>query len=367
MSRWIAILAHEGIWTPARRKMSRAVDRLVERLTIRRLARSRWAADGRPVFLLLTHRAGGGTERHVRELAGALRDEGIRPVLVRPSSTSAGGVLWQECDDRGRITWCRETNSEPRALEPLLDLLHPAHAHVHQMMGLPEAILTLLVERGVPYDVTVHDYHTICPRVNLIGDLGIYCGEPDAAGCNHCLARLGDDQGRPVTESISAWRDRSGRVLAGARRVFVPSGDAFRRMSAFPGLHQNLRLRPHPESLPEDVSPVAARLDRRRDGARGLDRHDRRRQGVRPAARLRFDARRRRLPLEFHVIGTTDCDRLPRADGECPCHGPLSGRRSVQTPGASASARGLRAVGLPRVIHVHTVGGDGGAALCRLF
>ena len=55
------------------------MDRLVEHLTIRRLARSRWAADGRPVFLLLTHRAGGGTERHVRELAGSFGMKAFGP------------------------------------------------------------------------------------------------------------------------------------------------------------------------------------------------------------------------------------------------------------------------------------------------
>ena len=36
----------------------------------------------KPVFLLISHRGGGGTERHVRELATALKLEGVRPCLV---------------------------------------------------------------------------------------------------------------------------------------------------------------------------------------------------------------------------------------------------------------------------------------------
>ena len=305
MSRLVAVLAREGILTPVRRKMSRAAGRIVERWRIRRLARRRWKADGRAVFLLLSHRSGGGTERHVRELVAALRGEGVRPVLVRPSLR--GRVVWEESDDSGRVVWCRESASDPGSAEQVLDLLAPVHAHVHHLIGLPEAILNFLIERGVPYDWTIHDYYTICPRVNLIGERGTYCGEPDEAGCNRCLARVGDDQGRPVPESIAAWRKRWGRLLVGARRVFVPSLDVFRRMEKyFPGL--SLRLRPHPESLPSYEGSAASLFDGESvrvvllgtiTQVKGSDR----------LLACAGDARQRRLPLEFYVIGATDRDR----------------------------------------------------------
>ena len=96
-------------------------------------------------------------------------------------------------------------------------------------MGLPAAILNLLIERGVPYDWTIHDYYTICPGVNLIGERGTYCGEPDQAGCNRCLARVGDDQGRPVPESIAAWR---GKLRPHARRRAASSRSALSMPSA---------------------------------------------------------------------------------------------------------------------------------------
>ena len=97
--------------------------------------------------------------------------------------------------------------------ERLLEWLEPVHAHVHHVMGVPIELIDLLAEQGVPFDWTIHDYYTICPRVNLINGEHSYCGEPDEAGCNRCLARLGDDQGRPVATSIESWRDGFARRL----------------------------------------------------------------------------------------------------------------------------------------------------------
>ena len=137
-----------------------------------------------------------------------------------------------------------------------LILLRPAHAHVHHLMGLPEVLMDLLVEHGVPYDWTVHDYYTICPRVNLIGAGGKYCGEPDAGSCNRCLASLGDDQGRPVIGddhrlARAVWPP-SGRCAAGLRpqRGCSPAAGAiFRRPAG--------TVRPHAEALPSLESLAA--------------------------------------------------------------------------------------------------------------
>ena len=169
-------------------------------------------------------------------------------------------------------------------------------------------------ERAITYDWTIHDYHSICPRVNLIGSGGRYCGEPDEAACDRCLARLGDDQGRAVSDSISAWRTRSAGRLARCRRVFAPSADVVRRLKRyFPEV--DVALRPHEESLPR-IESLAAPL---RDGepvrvavigtlvsVKGADR-------LLECAR---DARSRELPLEFHVIGRTDRRRAALAPGQ---------------------------------------------------
>jgi hypothetical protein len=117
---------------------------------------------------------------------------------------------------------------------------------------------------------------------------------------------LGDDSGRPVIEGIAAWRERSAGRLAGARRVFSPSVDVSRRLERyFP--NRDLTLRPHPETLPameslaaplEDGESVRVAVIGTLVAIKGAER-------VLACAQ---DARVRRLPLEFHIVGSTDRD-----------------------------------------------------------
>ena len=94
-----------------------------------------WVADGRPVFLFINHRCGGGTEQHVRDLSIELRGEGVRVVVVRPSRP--GFLVWEERDENNRAAWCRESTVEPASMKRLLEVLEPVHAHVHHVIGVP--------------------------------------------------------------------------------------------------------------------------------------------------------------------------------------------------------------------------------------
>jgi glycosyltransferase involved in cell wall biosynthesis len=264
-----------------------------------------WTSTERPVFWLLSHQGGGGVERHVRDLAAALRAEGVRPVLVRPVGGST--ILWEELDHRGRVVWRRKKSAARRAFEAMYRRHAPVHAHFHHLMGLPRDLPDWLAEWRLPYDWTVHDYFPICPRAHLHRPSGTYCGEPDRAGCDTCLSRLGDYRGNSVTESITSWRDRFARQLSGARRVFGPSEDVRRRLSRYyPRL--DVVMRPHFETLP-DLSSTITRL-RGDETVRVLVLGSVVRvKGSERLLACARDAQRRQLPLFFHVLGTTDCDR----------------------------------------------------------
>ena len=98
----------------------------------------------------------------------------------------------------------------------------------------------------------------------------------------------------------------SGR-LAGARRVFVPNADVASRLARyFPD--RELTMRPHPESLPT-LGSLASPLASERTDWSCVIRHL---VAVKALCGSPPDqhARYRGLPLEFHVIGSTDRDAL---------------------------------------------------------
>jgi hypothetical protein len=95
---------------------------------------------------------------------------------------------------------------------------------LHHLLGHHPAVIELIAMLGVPYDVHVHDYALICPRIALVGRERRYCGEPAVTTCEACIADLGSFSGEAI--SVAALRQRSARLLAGARRVVAPSEDA---------------------------------------------------------------------------------------------------------------------------------------------
>ena len=302
-ARFAEVAVREGTFTAAR-KVARKVGEFHPVRNREREHVQSWTRDYRPVFLLVSHQGGGGTERHIRELAEALRSEGVRPVLVRPRGT--GSVLWEERDDDWRVTWCRASAPEREPMKELLNLVAPAHAHIHHMMGIPVGLIDLLADRGVSYDWTVHDYYAICPRGHLNRADGVYCGEPEVTACDRCLAHLGDYHGKPVPEPITSWRDRFARHLRGARRVFAPSEDVRCRLARyFPEVP--VMVRPHFEVLPV-LGGLAASVRRGEKVRVAVIGTIVAFKGSRQLLACAHDARGRGLPLEFVVFGQTDRD-----------------------------------------------------------
>jgi glycosyltransferase involved in cell wall biosynthesis len=272
----------------------------------------------RPVFLLVTHQGGGGTERHVSELARALQSQGIRPVLVRPGGRR--NILWEERDGLWQVAWRQATAPGRKAIESVLARISPVHALVYHMMGIPDELIEVMASAGLRYDWTILDYHAICPRAHLNRKDGSYCGEPDTAGCRACLDQLGDYHGRPVAEPITTWRVRFARHLGGARRVFAPSEDVRNRLARyFPGLP--VLLRPLFEDSPQ-AGILAARWrpgETVRVAVVGNILPIKGSQRLLACAR---NARIRALPLEFHVVGSTDRDAVFARQGNVRITGP---------------------------------------------
>ena len=127
---------------------------------------------------------------------------------------------------------------------------------------------------------------------------GAYCGEPDDEGCGRCLQQ----RPAPGVSSIREWRQASDSLIHGAERVFVPGRDAQRRIQRyFPGAatvlapHENARLR----VAPVRAAPLAGAEPLRIAviGALAVF------KGANLLEACGLDARRRRLPLEYHLLG----------------------------------------------------------------
>lgn len=194
------------------------------------LARLKRLKSSRNV-LLVCHNRGGGTERHLLEQSQQLLAQGAAAFELRPSH-DAGCVALLHPGLYGLQNLAALPLRADGMLEEALRELAITEIHVHHLIDFPTGTGRLLMgvaqRLGLSIRLAVHDYYTVCPRVNLVTPDGRHCGEPSTADCNRCLA---EDKLIEQTGPIEAWRAESLHLLASAQQVVVPSADVARRLS----------------------------------------------------------------------------------------------------------------------------------------
>jgi glycosyltransferase involved in cell wall biosynthesis len=182
--------------------------------------------SGRPVILAVSHGLGGGVEQYVRELREMVGRE-AEMLLLTP--TSYGAVVLRNLDPEDDFNVALDVELDYPALLELLRYCGVTRMHIQHMSGHSLDLERLRQDLGVPVDFSVHDYAVVCPQVTLSDASGRYCGEPDAAGCNACLAAR---PARPRLD-IASWRERYAPLVNHADRVIAPSQDAAERMRRY--------------------------------------------------------------------------------------------------------------------------------------
>ncbi len=274
--------------------------------------------DTSGAVLLISHNHGGGVARRVEADMAAIRANGMRPILLFPSTPEnpkntpfpwASEVSDQKPRDGKAGAYPNLRFTMPAGRGDLLDLLREegvTSVRLHHGLGQHEAVRKLAGDLGVPQTIIVHDYASFCPRVNLLTspekDAQLrYCGEPNVAGCKTCVEIAGDEtyEGLGPVKLIA----RSKREFAAARRIIAPSPDAARRITRhFPGIE--------PEVTPWEDDRLAVDLKPPGNGFRriavigGIGPH----KGYDVLMECALDAVRRNLKLEFIVAGTSAKD-----------------------------------------------------------
>ena len=255
----------------------------------------RLRSDPRPTLLAITHGLGGGTDKHVEELAQHLAQQ-ANFLILAPQSNDHIEVRWaaegsglrlffrSESDHDALITWLRSVGID--------------RVHLHHSKSLPRSLWRLPHELGVPFDFTAHDFFSICPQISLTGSQARYCGEPDTDGCRRCLAQ----QPVPGCSDIETWRRDYQALLAQADRVLCPSQDTAQRLRRYLPAAA-IRAVPHPDldgvrlpvpaPRPTGDRPLRIAVLGQLTAIKGADVLD---------ATARF-AHKTGAPLDFHLLG----------------------------------------------------------------
>jgi glycosyltransferase involved in cell wall biosynthesis len=197
---------------------------------------------------------------------------------------------------------------DSRELVQALQTLPITTIHVHGTVDFdataPAQLVALARGIGAALELDIHDYQVICPRINLADESGRYCGEPSERHCDTCLQTQGNRYGE---RSIRAWRSAHEGLLRAAQSIWVPDADVRERLHRyFPEIsvevlpHEDLELLRTPLVEPElsDGEPMHIVVIGAVSRIKGYEL-------LLGCAR---DARARRLPLRFSVLGYSMSD-----------------------------------------------------------
>jgi GT2 family glycosyltransferase/2-polyprenyl-3-methyl-5-hydroxy-6-metoxy-1,4-benzoquinol methylase/glycosyltransferase involved in cell wall biosynthesis len=258
---------------------------------------ARLRATARPAILYVTHARGGGTERHVQELADAVT--GVANALVlRPAAGGAMAVEWLAKGEED-FRFCFQLPADLDALCQLLAGLGVGHIHFHHLLGLAPQVWGLPQRLGVSFDFTAHDHYALCPQISLTGRDNRYCGELGPEQCTTCLRQSPAPGGVGIIE----WRLNYRQLLRRARHVFAPSEDTARRLRReFPEIEVRAVEHPDLEGValpPPEPRPLApdAPLRIAVIGAMSVI------KGADILEQTALEAARRGAPIEFHLLG----------------------------------------------------------------
>jgi glycosyltransferase involved in cell wall biosynthesis len=267
----------------------------------RALDEYRLQALGARIVLLVTVSLPGGIDRFVAERSAGIRERGMIPLVLRPSD-GAPHCCRLLCDELDVPNLEYEVPQDLSAFSAVLRSLAIDEIEFEHFLGLDPRVIELIRSLGVPYDVVIHDYAWICPRVTLVDGKGRYCGEPAVEACETCVKTNGSELRERI--SVAALRQRSGIWLTGARKVSAPSLDAATRLRRY--MNISIATQPHSDILTQAVAPMKpTSVGNVRVVVIGaLGDH----KGYRVLLECARNARARRLALEFVVVGYSQND-----------------------------------------------------------
>jgi GT2 family glycosyltransferase/glycosyltransferase involved in cell wall biosynthesis len=285
----------------------------------RRLDEHRLSAFQGRFVLLVTLAMSGGVARFVDERAKELRARGLHPLILRPVERAQMRrcELWTDALDVPNLQF--EIPKELGALARLLRSVRLDAIEIQHFLHLDARVIELVRTLSVPYDVFVHDYAWLCPRVTLIDGSGRYCGEPALAVCERCVRRNGSSLGEKI--SVATLRRRSDVWLREARRIIAPSADAAARIEKhFGSVDVLVRPPTAADTATLRAPPPTGRKVVRVVVPGAIGDH----KGYKVLLACARDAQARRLPIEFVIVGYTRKDRALLETGRVFITGPYA-------------------------------------------
>lgn len=172
------------------------------------------------VILLVSPLLTGGTRRYILDILEAYKEEYIIILFEYRDAIARVSLHFKNYDvrtyefmhDRSYIFLNRICKDLP------IEVIHLNH-----LIHMDDELRSFFINTSKRWIITLHDYYTICPRINMYTNHG-FCNNLDVEKCFICLRK------DSYIKDIKKWRSTNREILNHADRVICPSDDMKKRL-----------------------------------------------------------------------------------------------------------------------------------------
>ena len=173
----------------------------------------------------------GGTTLHVRDLIQSLNDKYNFFVLsVHPDFDNY--VLYSVINgEEHKIIlnnvfrysdYAFYNSNYKKLLETIIDDFNISAIHVHHMQNHYFDVVSVAEEKKIKKIITLHDFYSLCPTINMLECGGQFCIEKSDKKCSECLLKLKGLK----NDIVDNWQHNFHKLLKKFDRIITPSEDA---------------------------------------------------------------------------------------------------------------------------------------------
>lgn len=138
----------------------------------------------------------GGTSLHVYDIIKNLRNKYNFHILTPENNNYKLYSYWADSDNCSTITYPKVAqiseypffNSDYKnMIHEIIDKFNINIAHIHHLIGNYFDLFDALREKNIYTVITLHDYYSICLRINKLYKNKKYCSNPTADDCAECM------------------------------------------------------------------------------------------------------------------------------------------------------------------------------------
>lgn len=181
--------------------------------------------------MVFTHSLGGGTEKSI-ELDNVNHLDLL--ILVKPSSSNSLFLEFRFNHKSSTFTLVDLNSAD--LITYLLRIISPKKIIFEHLLGYPSDSISAFMLTSHNYDVRLHDYFYLCPKIHLSGTNSSDCRLPTIAECTNCLSSSSGD-----SIDIVSWRTQKLSFLSGAQTVLASTLDVSKRYNKVKSLEIQIR------------------------------------------------------------------------------------------------------------------------------